>query len=68
VTRAEALAVAAAIIRASVPDLKTLLGLLENANHRRLAAEIRRQAVAPTVRIEGQPHCDPALWARGSVR
>jgi hypothetical protein len=67
-TRNQNLALAAGIIRASVPDLRTLIGLLELAGQRRLATEIRRQAAAPTVRIEGQPHCDPALWAKGRIK
>jgi hypothetical protein len=68
VTRAENLALAAAIIRASVPDLRTLIGLLELAGQRRLAAEIRRQMETPTVSITGQAHCDPAMWREGRVR
>jgi hypothetical protein len=49
------LALAAGIIRASMPDLRCLIDLLENSGQQRLAAEIRRQPPKPTVRITGQP-------------
>jgi hypothetical protein len=68
-TAKENLQLAAAIIAHSTPDLRTLIGLLEGAGgQKRLVAEIRRQMAKPTIGIDGQPHCDPALWARGSLR
>jgi hypothetical protein len=66
-TRNQSLALAAAIIRGTVPDLRTLVRLLENAGQKRLATELRKQA-APTVRIAGRPRIDTALWASRRAR
>jgi hypothetical protein len=68
VTPKQSLEAAAAIIRASVPDLRTLLNFLEDGGQKRLAAEIRRQNANPTVRIHGQAHIDLALWLRGALK
>jgi hypothetical protein len=67
-TAKENLRLAAGMILASVPDLQTLLGLLEGAGQRRLAAEMRRQMPKPQVRIDGRPQPDAALWLCGRVR
>jgi hypothetical protein len=68
-TRGQNLRVAAGMIRANVPDLRTLIGLLEDAGSRRLATELRRQMTVPEIRIDdGRPRIDPVLWAKGSVR
>jgi hypothetical protein len=67
-TAKENLQLAAAIIVRSVPDIRCLAGLLENAGQMRLAAEIHRQMETPTVSITGQAHCDPAMWREGRVR
>jgi hypothetical protein len=67
-TSKQNLRLAAGIIVHSVPDIRTLVGLLDLCGQKRLVAAIREQMATPTIRIEGQAHCDPALWAKGSVR
>jgi hypothetical protein len=61
------LQLAAAMIRRNVPDLPTLIGLLENAKQKRLANELRKgpTPALPTVQ-RGVP--DPQMWLRGTVR
>jgi hypothetical protein len=66
-TSRQCLQIAAGMIRACVPDLESLIGFLDLAGQKRLAAELRKQS-APTVRVTGQARCDPALWAKGSLR
>jgi hypothetical protein len=67
-TSKQNLQLAAGIIVHSVPDIRTLVGLLDLCGQRRLAAAIREQMATPSIRIEGQPHCDPAMWREGRVR
>jgi hypothetical protein len=67
-TRAQSLSWSAAIILHSVPDLRCLLNLLDDAGQSRLAREIRKQLANPTVRIEGQPRPDPDAWLSGKIR
>jgi hypothetical protein len=60
------LQLAAAMIRRNVPDLPTLICLLQHAKQGRLANELRKPAPElPTVR-RGTP--DPQMWLRGTVR
>jgi hypothetical protein len=61
------LALAAAIIGTAVPDLQSLIGFLDLAGQKRLATELRKQA-KPNLSITGRPHCDPQIWAKGSLR
>ena len=63
------LQLAAALIRRNVSNLEELIGLLQTANQRKLAAELRKQAPElPALRSNGRPHCDPRLWLIGRVR
>jgi hypothetical protein len=66
-SRSEALATAAGVIAASVPDLAGLVELLEIAGQRRLAARLREHARARPVEVGGRPKCDPEVWRRGRV-
>jgi putative DNA primase/helicase len=60
-TRKQQLQIAAAMIRTSVPDLRTLILLLEGCNQKTLATELRRQMPAPNP-IGGRPNPDPKMW------
>jgi hypothetical protein len=68
-TSKQSLRLAANMIRASVPDLRCLLDLLEIAGQTRLATELRKQAPElPKVQSSSRPHCDQHMWLSGRVR
>ncbi len=67
-TRAQGLAVAAAIIARHVPNLPGLCLLLDTAGCGRLAKALRARVGDRTPEVGGSPHPDPAVWAEAASR
>lgn len=67
-TRGQALAVAAAIIAKSVPDLPGLIALLKVAGQLRLAAALRAGAGGKPAGVGGAARPDAGMWAEAARR
>jgi hypothetical protein len=67
-TRGQALAVAAAIIAKSVPDLPGLIALLKVAGQLRLAAALRAGAGGKPAGVGGAARPDAAFWAAEALK